>query len=249
MRWLVQLLGNAYFYITTVLIYFCFTVMSPFVWILTVPFDPGRRFFHYFLSGWSSFFFRINPIWRMEVEGKEHLPEGAFVMVSNHQSLMDIIVLFMLSHHFKWVAKRELFRMPIIGWMLSMGGHIGIDRASRADAVRMINDCLKWLGKGVPVMIFPEGTRGKIATVDRFKGGAFSIAEKGGVPVVPVTIAGSAEMLPKFRYPTRRVHVKVVIHEAIAVEEVERLGAQEVCKRCEELIRDTHKGMRPGLYE
>ncbi len=248
MKILLQLLGNAYFYLSTALFYLVCTVLAPFVWLLTVPFDPSHRVVHFFLSGWSAFFFRMNPIWRLEVEGKEKLPRGACVMVSNHQSLMDIIVIFMLFYQFKWVAKRELFRVPIIGWMLSLGDYISIRRTSRADAVRMINDCVGWLDRGIPIMIFPEGTRGKEPTVDRFKGGAFSIAHRAKVPIVPITLDGSAEMLPKLRYPSKRVRVRVVIHEPIGAAEVERCDAKEMCARCEELIRETHRGLRPELY-
>lgn len=243
-----KILCNIYFFPISILLYLFYTVLSPVVFLLTLPFGKNRKAFHYFLSLWAWSFVQVNPLWTVRIEGKARLPKGAYVMCANHQSLMDIIVLYCIWSPFKWVAKRELFRVPIIGWMLSLGDYVSIRRASRADARRMVDACVTWLSRGVPIMIFPEGTRGQDPRIERFKAGAVSIAQRAQVPIVPITVTGSFDMMQHFLIAPHRTRVTIHIHPPIETAEVVSTPAQALNDKVEEIVREQHVKMRPHLY-
>lgn len=175
----------------TTIHFLLFFVLSCLVWLFTVPFDRNRRLYHYSLSLWCRLYIRLMPFWRLRIEGKEHLPKGPCVLVPNHQSMVDILLLFTLFYPFKWVAKRELFSLPLFGWILHLGGYISIHRGDAGDARRMLSCCRDFLGKGVPVLLFAEGTRSRTGAVGRFKTGAFTLARDAQVPIVPIALEGS----------------------------------------------------------
>ena len=131
-------------------IYFTiFFVLVSLVWALSAPFDPLRRLTHRMLTLWSVYFIALCPLWRMRIYGRERLKRGErYVFVANHQSMLDIIVLYCLRWPFKWVAKRELFSTPLFGTLLRMGGYVSIERSSRSDAQRMVQRCVDLLSRG-----------------------------------------------------------------------------------------------------
>jgi acyl transfer enzyme len=155
------------------------------------------------------------PMWRLRVEGRENLPAGACVLTPNHQSFLDIVVLFCLFYPFKWVARSELFRLPLFGWILRLGGYVSIQRGSSADAVRMLEDCGRLLEAGVPVLLFPEGTRSKSGVVGRFKAGAFLLSARHGVPIVPIAMRGALETVHNGRVRASRVVLRVRVLPAV----------------------------------
>lgn len=140
---------------------------------------------------------RSNPAWRVHVSGKENCdPVRPYVVVSNHQSMVDIPLICLLRREMKWIAKVELFRVPIVGWMMRMAGDIPLDRSRRGGAPALLK-AKKYLSQGCPVMIFPEGTRSLDGNVQPFTDGAFHLAIKAQVPVLPVALEGSHSCLPK----------------------------------------------------
>lgn len=167
------------------------------IFLLTLPFDRRGRLLHLYSCAWAMAEFRVNPGWRLKVEGRERAPSGAAVFVANHSSFFDIPVLFALFRPFKWVAKASLFRVPFVGWNMALNRHVALRRGDRESVARMMEHCERWLDRGVPVMIFPEGTRSLDATMKPFKDGAFRLAVKKGVPVVPMVIAGTEAIMPK----------------------------------------------------
>lgn len=187
------------------LLYWAFFIISlPFmfvialvVWAVTRPFDPDAKVSHRFTCIWGHFYLLCCPVWRMRVEGKERFPKGASVIVSNHESLVDIVVLFGLHHPFKWVSKQSNFKLPIIGHNMKLCRYIPVVRGDRSSVERMMEQCRYWLGRDIPVLIFPEGTRSKTGELGAFKDGAFSLALETGAPVVPVTLSGTGATLPK----------------------------------------------------
>lgn len=135
----------------------------------------------------------------VEPRGLERLPKGRpFILISNHRSHFDMIA-FILTFpgSFRVVAKRFLFYVPIFGWCLWAAGMIPIDREKRARAIESLEKAAERIRTGVPVLFFPEGTRSDDGSLRAFKKGAFVIAVKAGVPIVPVSVSGSGEVLPK----------------------------------------------------
>ena len=157
-----------------------------------VRFRTGRWFRRLGLS-----MVKANPAWRVHVSGKEHVDfKRPYVVVSNHQSMVDIPLLCLLPWEMKWVAKIELFRMPIVGWMMKMAGDIPVDRQRRGGTQALLR-ARTYLTQNCPVMIFPEGTRSPDGVLRPFTDGAFRLAIKAQVPVLPVAIDGSFTCLQK----------------------------------------------------
>jgi 1-acyl-sn-glycerol-3-phosphate acyltransferase len=168
------------------------------LWAVTAPFDRRRVALHRFTCFWGSLYTWLNPAWRVHIEGREKVRrDAAYVMVANHQSLLDILVLFRLFVHFKWVSKVENFRVPFIGWNMSLNRYIKLRRGSRESIARMMRACEHALAEGNSIMMFPEGTRSPDGRLRAFKPGAFTLAQKGRVPILPIVIEGTADALPK----------------------------------------------------
>jgi len=205
--------------ITLVLIF----PVSVVVWLLTVPFDyKRRRLFHLFTSAWGSLYSWMAPFWKVRIENRENLdPEKVYVLVSNHQSMLDILVLFRLFAHFKWVSKDENFRVPIVGWVMSMNRYVRLKREKRSSILHMMKAGLWHLRNGSSLMIFPEGTRSANRELQRFKEGAFRLAKEAEVPILPIVLDGTGSALPKHGYVIRGKHRIIVrVLPEIPVEKV-----------------------------
>lgn len=135
----------------------------------------------------------------VDATGLENVPEGAFVYCSNHQSVLDILVLgAVLPGDYKWAAKRELLRIPFLGWHLSLAGHVPVDRGAGArQAAQVVARFEEVLRRGKPLLVFPEGTRSEDGIVRAFKTGGFYAAVRAGVPVVPVALEGTHRLMKK----------------------------------------------------
>jgi 1-acyl-sn-glycerol-3-phosphate acyltransferase len=164
--------------------------------VATAPFDRNRvvpgRFLRYVGVAISKTF----PPWRLRIEGT--WPAGGpFVVVANHQSILDILLLSRAPREMKWIAKEELFRIPWVGWMLRMSGDIPIRRGDPESGGEALARAREYLARGMSVMLFPEGTRSKTGKLLPFKSGAFRLAAETGVPVLPVAVHGTARGMPK----------------------------------------------------
>jgi 1-acyl-sn-glycerol-3-phosphate acyltransferase len=174
---------------------FCGAVV---VWLLTLPFDRNGRVLHLYSCFWAQVYFYANPVWRLRVEGRERLPwRGAAVLVSNHASLADILVLFGLYRPFKWVSKASNFRLPFIGWNMRLNRYVPLVRGDKDSIALMVAASEAWLDRGVPVLLFPEGTRSFDGQVKAFKDGAFRMAIAKSCLLYPIVLAGTADVLPK----------------------------------------------------
>ncbi len=174
-----------------------FFVGALLLFVGTFAFDPNGRVLHWYTCLWGGHYVFINPMWRLEVEGKERLERGrAYVFCSNHQSGGDIPVLFATFLPFKFVSKHENFRAPFLGWNMYLNRYVRLVRGDTASAAVMMEECKAWLGRGVSVMMFPEGTRSKTGQMLPFKAGAFTIARQANAPIVPIVIDGSFEAVP-----------------------------------------------------
>ena len=141
---------------------------------------------------------RANPAWRLHISGEIiSNPRRPYVVVCNHQSYADIPLISNLPWEMKWLAKAELFKLPVVGWMLNMAGDIPVDRQNRRQGVAVLASANNYLKQKCSVMFFPEGTRSPDGMVHTFNEGAFRLAIKAGVPILPLAIEGSRECLPK----------------------------------------------------
>ncbi len=168
------------------------------VWAATVLIDRRLVILHRYTSLWGSLYTWLNPAWPVTVEGREKIDrKTAYVMVANHLSLLDILVLFRLFTHFKWVSKAENFKLPLIGWNMSLNRYVKLRRGEKVSAMQMMRACRAHLSAGSSIMIFPEGTRSPSGKIRRFKSGAFEIAQAAGCPILPIVLRGTSDALPK----------------------------------------------------
>ena len=162
------------------------------------PLTRDRRASLWAMRSWCQSSARALDI-AIEVSGMENVPEPPFVYVSNHQSLLDVLVLgAALPHDYKWAAKRSLMKIPFLGWHLQLAGHVPVDRnsGSRA-AAEVIGRFEEVLRAGKPLLVFPEGTRSEDGLLRPFKNGGFYAAVRAGVPVVPITLEGTHVLMKK----------------------------------------------------
>jgi 1-acyl-sn-glycerol-3-phosphate acyltransferase len=163
---------------------------------VTSPFDRNRAVAGRFLRIVGVLVTKTFPPWRLRLEGR--WPEGGpFVVVANHQSILDILLLSRVPREMKWVAKESLFRTPWVGWMLRMSGDIPLRRGDAESGGAALARARTHLERGMSVMIFPEGTRSATGTLLPFKSGAFRLAIEAGVPVLPIAVHGTARGMPK----------------------------------------------------
>lgn len=162
------------------------------IWLVTMPFGPNRVFLHRFTCWWAQLYVRCLPGCRVRVEGREKIRPGvAYVLVANHQSMSDIMALSALNVLFKWVSKKEVFRIPLIGWNMYLNRYVYVDRGNVRSVRATMEACRMWLERGVPLMMFPEGHRSPDGEIHEFHGGAFKLAIDAGVAVVPIVVDGT----------------------------------------------------------
>lgn len=141
---------------------------------------------------------RVNPAWRLHISGEAISdPRRPYVVVSNHQSLADIPLISNLPWEMKWMGKMELFKLPFIGWMMRLAGDISVDRKNPRSGAKALIKAQRYLEQRCSVIIFPEGTRTLDGRVRRFTDGAFHLAIRAKVPILPLVIEGSRDCIPK----------------------------------------------------
>jgi 1-acyl-sn-glycerol-3-phosphate acyltransferase len=190
----------------TTVVFWTYLAISLVVWwlgslpvaLVSALTDRQRRWLHTYSCAWGYHYIACLPLWRVRWSGYEHLPKGGtFVLVANHQSLGDILVLFGLFRHYKWVSKASIFKVPFIGWNMRANDYVGLVRGDRESIANMMAHCRRHLRDGSSILMFPEGTRSVDGRLKAFKHGAFSLAAEAGVPVVPIVIDGTLHALPK----------------------------------------------------
>jgi 1-acyl-sn-glycerol-3-phosphate acyltransferase len=194
----VRLVGSVLFWAFLVASSLLLFPVALVIWALTAPFDRRKRALHQFTCFWASLYSWLNPAWRVHVEGRDKIrPDATYVMVANHQSLLDILVLFRLFAHFKWVSKIENFRVPCIGWNMRLNGYVPLRRGDKQSIGEMMATCARVLDDGSSIMMFPEGTRSPDGRLRAFKHGAFTLAQGNGCALLPILVEGTADALPK----------------------------------------------------
>jgi 1-acyl-sn-glycerol-3-phosphate acyltransferase len=184
--------------------------------LLTFPFDRGGYAAGYLFRRIGPVTATLNPLWRFRYSGKMPAdPRRPYVVVSNHESFADILLISHLPWEMKWLSKAELFRIPIMGWEMWLAGDIPVRRGFGPSAVEAMERCRQALARRVSVMIFPEGTRSKTAELLPFKDGAFRLAIEAGVPILPLAVSGTRTALPKHDWRFGRSVAEVRVLEPV----------------------------------
>ena len=167
------------------------------LWLFTF-WDPKRRWLAKYTSYWGAHYLAWAPFASVRVEGLEHAqPERPCVYVVNHQSMVDILAVFATHLPYLWVSKVENFYAPFLGWNMWLNGYVPLKRGYLPSILRMVRSCLKKLADGHSLCVFPEGTRSADGNLINFYRGAFWVATKRGVPIVPIIVEGTGAILPK----------------------------------------------------
>lgn len=166
----------------------------------------------------------INPNWRISITGAQHIDDRRpYVMVCNHLSQADIPLISNLPWEMKWVAKKELFDTPVVGWMMKLAGDISVDRHATDRKEATFRQARYYLDHNCSVMFFPEGTRSRNGKLNAFTRGAFELALEEGVPVLPMVIDGTQNTLPKrsWKFGVAK-HIKLRVLEPVTTEHLRR---------------------------
>jgi len=196
-RWFLRILNTT----TTVLVWTFIAFDTLFVFILISIlrlFDPDQRVSYRIANFWGKSIVRANPFWNIGVSGADHIKKNkGYVLVANHSSLGDIVCLYCLGKHFKWLAKASLFKIPFFGWTMSLLNYIPLKRGEHGSIRDSFQEAVRWLEKDISVLIFPEGTRSRSGQLAGFKNGAFKLALLTKKPIVPIVIRGTGKTLSK----------------------------------------------------
>jgi 1-acyl-sn-glycerol-3-phosphate acyltransferase len=184
--------------------------------VSTWPFDRQRY--------WAGLFFRkigvvtatLNPLWRFRVSGTQPAdPRRPYVVVSNHESFVDILLISHLPWEMKWLSKVEIMRIPVLGWDMVLAGDVPVERGTRKSALKAMRRCREILDGKVSVNIFPEGTRSTTGDMLPFKDGAFRLAIDAGVPILPLAVTGTATALRKHDWRVHPADAEVRVLEPV----------------------------------
>ncbi len=190
---------SALYYLLLVLLCTLFMILSALALVVCYPFDRGRRTVHELSRILVRIFFFLPPFWRQRVIGRELIDrKKRYVIVINHNTVIDIPTLYYIPLNFRWVSKREVFKTPFFGQYLILHGDICINRGRASEALeQMVRDGKLWISRGASVAVFPEGTRSKDGEIHRFKAGAFTLAREAGVEILPVVLDGTKTLIRK----------------------------------------------------
>lgn len=191
--------------------------MMAVVWLVTAPFDPSRYWAGYLFRKVPVVHQKLNPLWRFRVGGTmPDDPRNPYVVVSNHESFVDILLISHLPWEMKWLSKQENFRIPVVGWLMRMARDIELDRKDPASAAAAMRECRRRLDDHVSVMIFPEGTRSTSGDLLPFKDGAFRLAIEAGVPILPLAVHGAADALRAHDWRQGRATAEVRVLDPVS---------------------------------
>lgn len=239
---------SAWIWVSTGLLVLLWLPWLALVYLVTVPFDPGR----YTVGRW----FRraavtavaLNPLWTFRTSGVRITdPRRPYVAVSNHESMADIFLVSHLPWEMKWLSKVENFRIPVLGWMMRMAGDVAIVRSERGSRAEALEECRDRLRKRVSVMIFPEGTRSRTGELLPFKDGAFRLAIESGAPILPLAVAGTRNAMPKGSLLFNPARAEVRVLEPIPTEGLTLDDVADLRDRVRTLIDEARRELAREL--
>ena len=180
-------------------------------------FDSSGRLYAWHARLWARLGLALSGV-NMTLAGTEHLPDGPVIFMSNHQSNFDILsLLAAIPRQIHWIAKKELFEIPVFGLSMRRGGYIPLDRSDGRKALQSMDEAATTIRQGKSVVLFPEGTRTQDGNLLPFKRGGFILARKAAVPVIPVTINGSSKINPASQIRLYSGNIHMTLHPPVVV--------------------------------
>jgi 1-acyl-sn-glycerol-3-phosphate acyltransferase len=223
-------------------------VMTPVIAItrlVTMPFDPGAYQAGRMFRRVAVVHQKLNPLWKFSVSGDvPDDPRRPYVVIANHESFVDILLICHIPMEMKWMSKSEFFKIPFVGWAMWMVGDIRLDRADKKSGVRALQASRDRLDKKVSVMIFPEGTRSRSGELQEFKTGAFRVAIQAGVPILPIAVLGTRDALIKHDWRFGRSHAEVRVLDPISTYGLTKDDVLDLTERTRAVIADALTAMR-----
>jgi len=208
---------------------FATTIILSIVALTVSLFDRKGEVVHRIGRFWATLHLKTCGI-RVILNGVDNIARPPYIFMCNHQSELDIYgLLSMLPLSFKWVAKRQLFYIPFLGWAMKRAGYISLDRESPREALKAINEAAQKIKDGMSIIIFPEGTRSPDGTLLPFKKGVFSLPVRAGIPIVPVGINGTRRLQPKGSFlPVEKGVIYINIGEPIPTTSTNRSAKTDI---------------------
>jgi len=216
------------------------------IWILVFPFDRKKIITQYYTVWWTRLYLTLNPGWKVRVDSREKINYNRnYILVSNHQSILDIALLLQLRINFKWVSKIELAGVPFVGWVIWMNNHILVRRGDKESVIKMAEACKEALASGISVFMFPEGTRTGNGELQEFKEGAFILAKDTGTPILPIVLDGSGNALPRKGFWFREKQTfRVRVLDEISPEMIGRLDVTQILDHTRHEMAEALAGLR-----
>ncbi len=195
---MINVLKSAWVWVSSIIFVLLAFPVALLLWLISLLFDNRRLMNNRWMVIQGIILTRMSPFWKVVVDGREKIDKNqAYVIIPNHQSMLDIVFFNMLRHRLRWVSKIEIFKIPLVGVEMRMVKYIEVVRGSKSSVIRMMEKCMESLREGISVVIFPEGTRSLTGARGKFKSGAFQLAVKTDKPLLPVLIDGTGDILPK----------------------------------------------------
>ena len=212
-----------------------YTVVLGTISVLSTIFDRSGDFGHRCARAWSWLILKTTGV-AVKVEGLERLdPRRSYVFAANHQSIYDIPIVFAsLPFQLRIIAKESLGKIPFLGWHLQRTGHVLVDRSKPGAGT--VKKMARLVADGHSLIVFPEGTRSTDGTVARFKGGSFVIALDAALPIVPISLSGSRQVMRKGRLMVQPGTVTVLVHDPIDTAAVPREAARELAASVRDIV-------------
>ena len=202
-----------------------------------MPFDKGRYATGYTFRRLCVLHQWLNPLWKFHTSGE--LPKNKrnpYVMVSNHESFVDMLLISHLKIEMKWLSKEAILKIPLVGWMMKMSGDVSLVRGDPSSGAAALKVCETWLDRKMSVMIFPEGTRSLDGEIRAFKDGAFRLAITTGTPILPMAVHGTRSALRKHDWRMGNTKAEVRVLEPISTEGMTEEDIPVLRERVRDLI-------------
>ena len=239
---------SVWIWVTTALVTLVFLPIIAVVFAFTAPFDPGRYKAGRWFRRTAVSAVKLNPLWDFRTSGiRLEDPRHPYVAVSNHESMADIFLISHLPWEMKWLSKEDVFRIPVMGWMMRMAGDVPIRRTNRSSRFEAIEQCRDRLNRRVSVMIFPEGTRSKTGELLPFKDGAFRLAVEEQLPILPLAVAGTRKAIRKGSLVIGRSRAEVRVLEPIPTTGLTLTDVPALRDRVRAIIQKERDGLAADL--
>ena len=228
-RWLAAPV-SLLFWATCVLLVLLWTPLIGFYRLATLRSDPDRYRVGYLFHRIAVVAARLNPFWDFRVVDDVHPdPRRPYVFVANHASNADPFLVAMVPWEMKWLSKKSIFDIPLLGWMMRVAGDVEVDRGNKESARNAIAEMRERLDRKLSILVFPQGTRSPDGALGVFREGAFRLAIEAGVDVVPLAVKGTAESLPKGSIAFKKTSATVTVlppvsTQGMTVEDAPRLA-------------------------